>query len=54
MAWRQRRLILTVLGIALFAGLAVSLLMTPVYMAEAKVKVDNENVKIVEGQDVDP
>ena len=54
MVWRQRRLILTVLGIAVFIGLAISLLMTPVFLAEAKVKVDSENVKIVQGQDVDP
>lgn len=54
MVWRQRRIMVAVLGIAVFMGLAVSLLMTPVYLAEAKLRVDNENVKIVEGQDLDP
>jgi uncharacterized protein involved in exopolysaccharide biosynthesis len=54
MVWRQRRIILGVLAIAIFLGLSVSLLMTPVYLAEAKIRVDNENVKIVQGQDLDP
>ncbi|KUR80135.1 polysaccharide biosynthesis tyrosine autokinase [Novosphingobium sp. FSW06-99] len=54
MMWRQRRVLLQVIGASLFIGLAVSLLMAPRYEAESTVRVDNENVKIEAGQDVDP
>lgn len=54
MIWRQRRLLLAVMGASLFLGIAVSLLLTPVYQAESRVRVDNENVKIIQGQDLDP
>jgi capsular exopolysaccharide synthesis family protein len=54
MIWRQRQIMLAAIGIALFIGLAISLLMTPVFLAQAKLRVDNENVKIVQGQDLDP
>lgn len=54
MMWRQRRILAQVIGGSLFLGLAVSLLMTPRYEATATVRVDNENVKIEAGQDVDP
>ncbi|MEY4720599.1 MAG: Tyrosine-protein kinase YwqD, partial [Pseudomonadota bacterium] len=39
---------------ALILGIVVSLLMTPRYRAQATVRIDNEAVKIVEGQDLDP
>jgi capsular exopolysaccharide synthesis family protein len=42
------------MGLALFLGLAVTLLMTPKYAAVATAQIDNENVKIVSGQDIDP
>ncbi len=54
MVWRQRRVFINVIGGAMFLGVAASLLMTPSYQATATVRVDNENVKIVEGQDVNP
>jgi len=54
MVWRQRRILLLAIGVALFIGLAISLLMTPVFLAQAQLRVDNENVKIVQGQDLDP
>ena len=54
MLWRQRRILIQVIGGALFLGLAISLLMAPEYEASATVRVDNENVKIEAGQDVDP
>ena len=54
MIWRQRRVFFSLVGGALFIGLAVTLLMTPNYQATATVRIDNENVKIVEGQDVNP
>jgi capsular exopolysaccharide synthesis family protein len=54
MIWRQRRVFIYLVGAAAFLGLAITLLMTPTYQATATVRVDNENVKIVEGQDVNP
>lgn len=54
MIWRQRRVFLYLIGAAAFLGLAITLLMTPTYQATATVRIDNENVKIVEGQDVNP
>jgi uncharacterized protein involved in exopolysaccharide biosynthesis len=54
MMWRQRRILIQVIGGSLFLGLAISLLMAPRYEATATVRVDNENVKITAGQDVDP
>jgi capsular exopolysaccharide synthesis family protein len=54
MLWRQRRVLIQVIGGSLFLGLAVSLFMAPRYEATATVRVDNENVKIEAGQDVDP
>lgn len=54
MIWRQRRIFGYVMGAALFLGVIISLIMTPTYMAESTVRVDNENVKIVQGQDVAP
>jgi capsular exopolysaccharide synthesis family protein len=54
MLWRQRRVLIQIIGGSLFLGLAVSLFMAPHYEATATVRVDNENVKIEAGQDVDP
>lgn len=54
MLWRQRKfLVLITLGVVLL-GLALTMLMTPRYQALASVRIDNESVKIVEGQDLDP
>jgi len=54
MIWRQRKVIATVMGVAIFLGLAISFLITPKYAAVATAQVDNENVKILSGQDLDP
>lgn len=54
MAWRQRYLIGAVIGIAVLVAVVVTLLMTPIYRAQSTVRIDQENAKIVEGQDVDP
>lgn len=52
--WRQRRILAIVIAAAFLLGLVVTLLMTPRFRAEATVRIDNESVKIVEGQDLDP
>jgi len=54
MLWRQRKVLLIVVGIALLTGVIATMLMTPLYRADATVKIDNETVKIIEGQDIDP
>lgn len=54
MIWRQRKVLALIVGVALLVGIVVTMLMTPRYMAQATVKIDNEVVKIVEGQDLDP
>lgn len=52
--WRQRKMLAAIVAAAFVLGLVVTLLMTPRYTAEATVRIDNESVKIVEGQDLDP
>jgi capsular exopolysaccharide synthesis family protein len=52
--WRQRRVVIATIAIALFLGLAISLLMTPKFTAEVLVQVGNEQVKVLNVQDVDP
>lgn len=52
--WRQRKILAVIVASTILLGLAVTLLMTPRYRAEATVRIDNESVKIVEGQDLDP
>lgn len=54
MLWRQRKWLGAILGAVLLLGIAVTLLMTPLFQADATVRIDNESVKIVEGQDLDP
>lgn len=54
MIWRQRKVLLLVIGLGLLLGVIATMLMTPIYRATATVKIDNETVKIVEGQDIDP
>ncbi|WP_428027504.1 GumC family protein [Altererythrobacter sp.] len=52
--FRQRYLILATIGVALLAGLILTLLMTPIYQAVATVRIDPYEVNIVEGQDIAP
>ncbi len=54
MAWRQRRLVAAMVGAAALLGVFVTLLLTPLYTAEAIVRVDNEELQVVDGQDVTP
>lgn len=54
MAWRQRKVLVLIVGLALLLGIVATMLMTPRYQAAATVKIDNESIKIVEGQDLDP
>lgn len=54
MFWRQRYVMAGIVVAAIILGIVVSLLMTPRYRAQATVRIDNEAVKIVEGQDLDP
>lgn len=50
--WRQRVVLVAVVGLALLAGLVYSMLQTPLYQASATVRVTNQAGQIVEGQDV--
>lgn len=50
--FRQKWLIAGVVGFALVIGLVITLLTTPYYLAEAKVKVAPHGAYILEGQDV--
>lgn len=54
MLWRQRRILIVITIAGVLLGLAVTFLMTPRYAAQVSVRIDNEAVKIVEGQDLDP
>ena len=54
MLWRQRKILGLIVGVALLLGLVITLLMTPRYRADVTVRIDNEAVKILEGQDLDP
>ena len=51
--YRQRWLVGSVIVLALLAGLALTLLSTPMYQAEAKVAVKPYGQYVVEGQDVE-
>jgi capsular exopolysaccharide synthesis family protein len=51
--FRQRWLVASIIVLALLGGLVVSLLSTPMYLAEAKVAVKPMGKYIVEGQDVE-
>lgn len=51
--FRQRWLIGSVMGLAVLAGIAVTLLSTPMYEAGAKVAVKPFGQYVMEGQDVD-
>lgn len=50
--FRQRWVIAGVIAAALVAGLVMTLLATPMYMAQAKVKVEPFGTFVLEGQDV--
>ncbi|TNE43180.1 MAG: polysaccharide biosynthesis tyrosine autokinase [Sphingomonadales bacterium] len=52
--FRQRFVMVGTVVLALLAGLILTLVMTPVYEAEATVRVDPEGNTIVEGQDIAP
>ena len=51
---RQRFLIAATIGLALLAGLLLTLLVTPIYQAVSTVRIDPYGSNIVEGQDVAP
>ena len=50
--WRQRLILIGVILLALIAGLIITLLMTPKYMATASLRVEGIESPIVAGQDV--
>jgi capsular exopolysaccharide synthesis family protein len=52
--FRQRGVFLVVVGLAILLGVLATLLVQPVYEAEATVRVDPEGNTIVEGQDLAP
>lgn len=54
MLWRQRQVLIAVTVVGLLLAVVATFLMTPIYRAAASVKIDNESVKILEGQDLDP
>lgn len=54
MAWRQRRYLLTMLLVALLIGILAVFLMTPKYQANSSVRIDNETIQVIKGDDVNP
>lgn len=50
--WRQRFVVGGVVAACLVLGLVATLLMKPMYQATATVRVDQQSVQIVEGQDL--
>ncbi|WP_340588360.1 GumC family protein [Erythrobacter alti] len=50
--WRQRYVLMGVIGLALVAGLVLTMLTTPTYRASATVRIDTSTSTIVEGQDL--
>jgi capsular exopolysaccharide synthesis family protein len=54
MAWRRRGMIGVLLAFAVIAGLVITLLMTPMFRATTTVRIDNESLQVVEGQEVTP
>ena len=53
--WRQRWVLLLVTGAVMLGGLVLTMLMTPVYVATATVRVDPQNAEIIEGEElIDP
>ena len=50
--WRQRWVLLIVTGAAVLAGLVFTMLMTPIYVTSATVRIDPEGSEIIEGQEV--
>lgn len=54
MAWRQRRYLLTMVLVALQIGLVSVFLMTPKFQAVSSVRIDNETIQVIKGDDVNP
>ncbi|MHA6333015.1 GumC family protein [Qipengyuania sp. CAU 1752] len=54
MAWRQKKMVAILVGVAILAGLIITLLMKPLYQAGATVRIDNESLQVIEGSDVSP
>lgn len=52
--WRQRYIILGVIGLALLAGTVLTMLTTPRYDATATVRINIAGGSIIEGQDIEP
>lgn len=54
MVWRQRRYLLTMVLVALQIGILAVFLMTPKYQAGSSVRIDNETIQVIKGDDVNP
>lgn len=54
MAWRQRWPAAIIVVAAVLVGIVITLLMTPIYQAQATVQIKQESTNIVQGQDVNP
>ncbi len=54
MAWRQRRYLLTMVLVALQIGILSVFLMTPKFQATSSVRIDNETIQVIKGDDVNP
>ncbi|MFC3098012.1 GumC family protein [Alteraurantiacibacter palmitatis] len=52
MVWRQRLILIGIVGAALLAGFVATLLATPLYQAQTKLAVEPSTSVIVEGQDL--
>lgn len=50
--WRQRFIVVSVIALALVAGLVITLLTRPIYQADATVRIDPYQDQIVPGQEV--
>lgn len=52
--WRQRYVILGIVSLVMALGLAVTMMMTPLYDATATLRVNNKSGEIIEGGQLDP
>ena len=53
-AWRQRRYLLTMVLVALQIGLLSVFFMTQKFQAASSVRIDNETIQVIKGDDVNP
>lgn len=54
MAWRQRRYLITMVVVALQVGILAVFFMTPKFQATSTVRIDNETIQVIKGDDVNP